>query len=933
MQPNPVIHDLPFTSSFWVDVARLVLQREQPERWVILVPSTQHSELLRQALAVELKQNGRRVMRLPQIQTPADWLQSLSGAMARPDTEIVRRVELHAQLHQTAWLSQVLGGQGERDGLWALSRQLLQINDELTWAALARADSSLAIPELETRLRGLIRGRYGELAWKACSPEAELALGIWRASLSADPNEPGIVNQLRRFHRVLQETSAQPVLTVARHTFAPHERTLLEQYAARHTVESIDIDWSKSLSPALQLIWPECLSSPNTDVAIPDLRTRAAQLQSESQPLSKLELHGCASLEDEAMTAVARILEWLDAGHRNIGLIALDRIVARRIRALLDRAQVRVQDDTGWKFSTSSAAGALMRWLQLAAFDKENCETSVLLDWLKSQFTWHDIEYKAALIACMETAWRSSNTLRGWNAMQKALQTSELIADPVAQQAIKRLREVQQQASVPTGKQSLSRFFSWLQRTLLSNGMQVAMAADSVGASLLELLNELAQAVGGQTTRHSYGEWRDFIADALENSTFRDRNIESPVILCSMQSARLRSFDHVVIVGADARNFGVRDTDSLFLTPGLRSELGLHDRQAEQHERLLDLALLLTLPKAVVMTWQARLGAEPNPVAPPLERLSLMHRLAFDDDLHRQFDWPSVQAEIHPLSMPAPNAPELVPTKLSASAYNRFISCPYRYFVQAMLGLKPLDEMSEEAEKRDYGELLHRILQQFHARLGSEAQTLQRTDLIAQLQVVTAAMFEPLVAANGDFIAWRERWLQVLPSYVDWLLDWTAQGWRFDAAEKWHRAELMLDINAQQRPLTLIGRVDRIDRRIDQDGAGTQTVIDYKAKAKDRLKKDLAIPGEDTQLPFYRLLLPAAHDAFYLRVDTGKVEAVRSEQPIDALSEALYQRIVLDFTHLLTGASLPANGTDAACKYCDARGLCRKGHWSEEEQV
>lgn len=905
------------------------------------MPQTGHGALLRQALAQVLKQRGDGAIRLPGIQTPADWLQSQGGETARLDTEIVRRVDLHGQLYQTRWLVQALGGEGENAGIWALSRQLLNIGDELTWVALVRDDAPAEIVHLETRLRALIKGRYGELAWKACSPEAELVLGLWRAGFSADPDEPGIVNQLRAFNQTLKLQSAAPILAVASHYFAPHERRLLERYALQHTVEYIDIDWPASISPALRLIWPECLPADDSGQAIPDLRMRSKRLQSEGAFLEKLELHGCASLEDEAMTAVTRILEWLDAGQHNIGLIALDRVVARRIRALLERAEVRVTDETGWKFSTSSAAGALMRWLQLAAYDKESCETSVLLDWLKSPFTWHDVAEKtadkAALIAFIETAWRSSNILRGWSAMLKALQTSERALDPVAQQAsqqaIKRLREVQQQTSAPSGKQPLAQFFSWLKQVLVNNGMQSALAKDSVGASLLELLDELGSAVRGQTTRYSLGEWRDFIADALENTTFRDRGIQSPVVFCSMQSARLRGFDRVVIAGADARNFGVKDADSLFLTPSLRAELGLQDRQAEQHQRLLDLALLLAVPEAAVVTWQARQGDEPNPLAPPLERLSLMHRLAFEDDLRRRFDWPKVQTSISPLSMPAPNAANLVPMKLSASAYNRFISCPYRYFVQAMLGLQPLDEMSEDAEKRDYGELLHRILQQFHAGLGSEAHRLQHSGLMTRLQTVTAEIFEPLVAANADYIAWRERWLAVLPSYVDWLIGWMAEGWRFDSAEQWQRAELMLNMDAIKRPLTLIGRIDRIDRRVGDDGTEAQTVIDYKAKSRDRLKKDLSSPGEDTQLPFYRLLLPNAHDAFYLRVDTGTVEAVRGEQSIDALSEALQQRIVHDFTRLLSGASLPANGVDSACQYCDARGLCRKGHWIKESQT
>jgi ATP-dependent helicase/nuclease subunit B len=72
-------------------------------------------------------------------------------------------------------------------------------------------------------------------------------------------------------------------------------------------------------------------------------------------------------LEQEAQFAAQTILDWLQQGKSHIALIAQDRVAARRIRALLERAQVYVADETGWKLSTTRSAAALAAWFEVVA--------------------------------------------------------------------------------------------------------------------------------------------------------------------------------------------------------------------------------------------------------------------------------------------------------------------------------------------------------------------------------------------------------------------------------------------------------------------------------------------------------------------------------------------------------------------------------------
>src|SRR4029450_3785178 len=56
----------------------------------------------------------------------------------------------------------------------------------------------------------------------------------------------------------------------------------------------------------------------------------------------------CHDVEDEAQRTAAHVIAEINAGHAPVALIAQDRLLVRRVRALLSRQQVPLQDETGW---------------------------------------------------------------------------------------------------------------------------------------------------------------------------------------------------------------------------------------------------------------------------------------------------------------------------------------------------------------------------------------------------------------------------------------------------------------------------------------------------------------------------------------------------------------------------------------------------------
>jgi ATP-dependent helicase/nuclease subunit B len=120
--------------------------------------------------------------------------------------------------------------------------------------------------------------------------------------------------------------------------------------------------------------------------------------------------------------------------------------------------------------------------------------------------------------------------------------------------------------------------------------------------------------------------------------------------------------------------------------------------------------------------------------------------------------------------------------------------------------------------------------------------------------------------------------------------------------------------------ITLHGRVDRVDEKND-----ARTVIDYKTGAAQGLKKKLKDPAEAVQLPFYAWLADAA--AAYLPINEAPVTPLMLDFDTDV--DAISRRLPELLEAIASGTPLPASGIDAACQYCEARGLCRKGMWHE----
>ena len=858
---------------------------------------------------------------LPRLTTLLDLSQTIAVSGGMPDS--ARLSLIYGALRERNWFSS--------NDLWAISNELLSLFNELTsW--------NVHLPNSLNEFAQLLESAYNARSGDSLHFEARLVHELWYAlAQESDKNPDSITAYQLNLARIAQKASG-PLYVVGLRGMTLAEQMFLEEYARRQPVFTFEIDWkacaqNDSLADVLNSAWSELTNQPDaTPVHLRDRGKALSEKWPQSPLSSRLSLFGARSLEQEASGVETKIRLWLQEGMQRIVVIVQDRLVARRARALLERAQVLVEDETGWTLSTTSASTVVMGWLDAVS---SQFYYQDILDFLKSPFVFSD--------------WPSAKRKHGVYELDQLIRKHSLIshiatyrkmAAPDSEELHAMLDKLEAaQKTLDPAPKALWRWLESLQASLDILGVNAGLEEDTAGRQLLQLLHRLAHELAGDHHRYQFGEFRRWLTQQMEVATFRDTTIRSPVVFTHLAASRLRNFDGAIMLGCDAAHFPGEIESGVFFNQSVRRELKLPSREQQLSWMEEDLLSLLASVPKVLVTWQVQRNGEENLISPYFERLQTLHHLAFGSDLNdKEFGLLADAASVlppQPLIVNEHAANEhtleasrvvlgssIIPKSISASGYNSLMVCPYQYFGRHVLKLNELDEVQLELEKRDFGELVHDVLLRFHRRFVAVS-SVPHDEAVSALIKISENVFADAMESHYLAKAWLLRWLSLVPVYLDWQRQRESEGWMWGEGEAYRE----LEIGLSQGNLTLKGRLDRVDKLASGEGV-EYGVLDYKAQPKDRLKIKLSVPGEDVQLPIYAALWgDLVREAAYVSVDKDKVNSVVMESALDQLRDDVIARLQIIFDDLYQGAPMVAQGIDQACSVCEMRGVCRKDYW------
>lgn len=849
-------------------------------------------------LAADLARlSGCAVLIPPRFFTLAAWSEAAPlEADSLPSCQ--RQSQVYQALKARGWFDEA--------DLWPLTRQLLALFDELSL-------NRVALPKSLATFSAELARAYRAKASQPLQFEARLIHELWFALAGNTNPDRAARHGAGLAWRAAHESAT--VFTLGLSRMARMEHDALKRLADRHLlVELAEADPASPVVQALQAAWPQA-----PDPAPLLERAHALAQALPATPLtSRVRLFGARHLEEEAQAAALQIRVWLAQGHSNIGLIAQDRLAARRVRALLERHEILVRDETGWPLSTTAAASMLMTWIQTIAQD---FRFETLLSLLKSPLVLSDrplLRLQAA--QQLERALIAHGPARGREELAQRLSQAEQQGQKAiqAREALDHL--VAAARPLGGGGRPLAQWLADLLQGL--SALNTDLARDSAGAQLLALLDLRRQELAPDRVRFTQAEFRRWLDGELEIAPFVEHSIDSPVVFTHLAATRLRPFDAAILLGAEADRLPGAPAAGFF-NQRVRAELGLPGHGDSARDMQADLSALLAACPDTLVLWRAREAGEEVAVSPWFELLDALHRQAWgqglDDCALRHW---LAELAVRPTASlgtttPAP-VPRALPTRLSVSAYNSLVACPYQYFARHVLKLNEADEISAEVDKADYGSLVHQILYRFHRRHPLLSNIAEPT-LIADLREETRLAFVAPAAQDWFSQAWRLRWESRIEAYIQWQKQREQEGWRWQEGEQKQEREFALPGGGS---ITLHGRLDRIDHK-----AGELAVLDYKTESPQRLKDKHQARGEDVQLAAYALLLgESVTETGFVSLEDSPPKWLAADAA-DAVQEA--RRLVAIFTGLNEGATLPAQGIDQVCAHCEMRGLCRRDYWPD----
>jgi ATP-dependent helicase/nuclease subunit B len=854
---------------------------------LILTAHHHAGQAFRHALGVALP---GRVLRPPRLLTLPE-LAAYAPAASAPEPDSLRLAELQHFLARS--------GQVPRAALWPAAQELLSLVNELDEQGL------------ELKLPAPGGNRHLGI-------EAEVTQAVWRAM-----NQGGAPSRNRDYARRLAQLAAAaetPLYTLGLTGLSRVEQEFLAAWARRQPHIDLPIP---PRHPARQ-----ALLAAAWEQTLPALAQRGAEFAA-AHPVNPLqgevELLAAPSLEAAARAAETTLLAWLREGRRDIAIVALDRLAARRLRALLERRQILIQDETGWAFSTAAASHVLDRWLNVVMDDAWFRD---LLDLLKSPYALSDAAAeRMAAAASLEQTWRRHGAPQGLQGHLRLAREEKLSAAERVLTRLERARGLFPDARLPLA--------DWTRRLLDSFerlAITPALHRDPVGGQLLDLLAGLARETAVHQRRFALAEWRRWLTLHLEQATFSDTRVQSPIRLTHLAAARLRDLDGLLVLGVDAAHLPGQPAAGLF-NDATRIQLGLPGRAEREAETRAALADAISRADRVALVWQNAEAGEERALSSWLLRLAVfqragwgvewVRRVAAEADVAESATAATEVATEVATKAPAPTA-NAIPERISVSAWQSLVACPYQFFARHLLGLNQQDEVPEEMDKADYGSLVHAVLADFHRR-NPVLNEQSREALAADLLATTQSRFAAAEARDYLAVAWRLRWQKRLPAYLDWALQREADGYRFAAAEEKLAREIAWSADRSTR---LEGRADRIDHRIDHHPGGL-ALLDYKTQGKQTLRDKLKAPGEDVQLTAYAWI-SGADEAGFVAVDDDKVETLNWKGDLAEAAQLEGERLAHTFAALAAGAPLPANAAQTTCNWCEMRGLCRRRHLAAE---
>jgi ATP-dependent helicase/nuclease subunit B len=549
--------------------------------------------------------------------------------------------------------------------------------------------------------------------------------------------------------------------------------------------------------------------------------------------LAAMTIIEAGSSEEEAL-AIAVALREADHDGKTAALITPDRVLARRVRAALERWKVAV-DDSGGDSLADTPAGVFARLVAEVALG--GAEPVPLLALLKHKLFAGD--HRRAVATLERAVLRGPRPDPDTKGLEQALKTYRATRDKLHRNDPRRLVSEDGLDAADLLIAALAKSLAPLEKVKATiklaeiaklhldciESLAGKAAFDGAdGSRVKAALDGLIEARAAWALTIRSSEYPDFFEAALAAGIVRMR--EQPGVrirIFGPLESRLQRLDRVVLGSLNEGSWPPQTRTDPWLSRPMRLKLGLDLPERRVGLAAHDFAQALGMSE-VIVSRAAKSGGAPTVASRFIQRIAALageerwnkvnargeQYLAYARSLDEPNSAPA------PMPRPEPDPPlEARPDRLSVTEIEHWLRDPYTIYAKHVLNLVPLDAVDTEPGAADRGSVIHDAIGNFTKAYSAA--------LPADPERELTALGEKSFAQLGDYPEATAFWWPRFVRIARWFAGWEKERRpRLSAVYGEIRGELKIPLG--NRTFTLTARADRIERRTD----GAYVIVDYK---------------------------------------------------------------------------------------------------------
>lgn len=718
---------------------------------------------------------------------------------------------------------------------WQITLEFLTLVSDI-WPTLLEAEGSM-----DPAQRRDILLRSQTAAWRETPPDGPIYAVGSTGSIPATADLLHLVATLPKgcvilpgLDRHLDPQSWERVKEEPTHPQYGLAKLLERMSASRQDVEDIGMEEASSCSASRVDFLSEAMRPAET-----------TDLWQQAQPPDDAALEGvrqinCAGPQAEAQAIALLMRQTLEMPEKTAVLITPDRDLSRRVSSELHRWDIEVDDSAGSSLDQSPPGVFLRLTARMMA---DNGAPISLLAALKHPFASMGMPrdvFRRNIRALERAVLRGPRPAPGLQGIKDALdlarrddRTDEALCDWFAR-FIALAEEFEQKSTLKEVN-----FAEYLKSHIRFSELLSAREEDGIsdlwrghfGESAANFASELLRAADAADAINP-ASWPDLLDSLMTGQMVRARyGLHPRLQIWGPIEGRLQRADLVILGGLNEGIWPPDTGSDPWMSRPMRQDFNLPSPEKKVGLSAHDFQQAFC-SKEVVLTRSEKVDGTPMVPSRWLLRLETLLK-KFDRSLtvteqsellqwQRTLDKPN---KYEPISAPRPTPPVSArPRRLSVTRIEKWIKDPYSIFADAILGLRPLDEIGQDPGAAEKGTFIHKALEEFVKDYPDHLPQNAFGELLKRGRTVF-----------GDVLSYPAVWAFWWPRFeriAEWFIEFETER-RTTYKTILLEEKGILKIPAPAGFFVLSGTADRIDA----NALGELSILDYKTGAPPSFKE------------------------------------------------------------------------------------------------